>query len=152
MLGCGGCCPWEMLVWAAMADLLVFPFLSHLFNQFLNQCLFLLVVTADHFCGWVHRGPVDNVKDQPPSSSFLVFIGVAADHFSWRYFPYLLVNEERATLSHNHEALEICSLPWKYSLSAPWAPRQEKRENEASRGKFPLFSLNFFSNFLMLLQ
>ena len=49
---------------------------------------------------------MDNVKDQPTSSSFLVFIGVAADHFSWRYFPYLLVNEEDQPLHYNHEALE----------------------------------------------
>jgi hypothetical protein len=90
---------------------------------------------------------VDNVKDQPPSSSFLVFIGVAADHFSWRYFPYLLVNEERAALSHNHEALEICSLPWKYSPSALRASRQEKRENEASCGKFPSLFFEFFQMF-----
>jgi hypothetical protein len=27
VLGCGGCCPWLMLVWAAMADLLVFSVL-----------------------------------------------------------------------------------------------------------------------------
>ena len=41
-------------------------------------------------CEGIRRGLVDNVEDQTPSS-FLVFIDVAADHFSWRYFPYLLV-------------------------------------------------------------
>ena len=71
----------------------------------INPCFsWLLLQTV--FCEGVGRGPVDNVKDQPTSSSFLVFIGVAADHFSWRYFPYLLVNEEDQPLHYNHEALE----------------------------------------------
>jgi hypothetical protein len=76
---------------------------------------------------------------------FLFFIGVAADDFSWRYFPYLLVNKERATLHHNHEVLEICSLSWKYSPSAPRAPHQKRREKWGFTWEpfFPLF-LNYF--------
>uniref|UniRef100_A0A2N9IQF5 Uncharacterized protein n=1 Tax=Fagus sylvatica TaxID=28930 RepID=A0A2N9IQF5_FAGSY len=36
------------------------------------------------FCGGVRRGPMDNGKDQLPSSLFLVSIGAAADHFFWK--------------------------------------------------------------------
>jgi hypothetical protein len=46
MLGCGGRCRWLMLVWAAMADLLVFSILAS-FSQ--SILVFFLVVTADRF-------------------------------------------------------------------------------------------------------
>jgi hypothetical protein len=106
----------------------------------INLC-FSWLLPQTIFCEGIRRGPVDNVEDQPLSSSFLVITGVAADHFSWRYFPYLLVNEERAALYFNHGALEICSLSWKHSPSARRAPRQKRRENGASRGSH--FSLSF---------
>ena len=42
MLGCGGRCPWLMLAWAAMADLLVFPVLAS-FSQ-------SILVLAGYYC------------------------------------------------------------------------------------------------------
>jgi hypothetical protein len=84
---------------------------------------------------------VDNVEDQPPSSSFLVSIGVAADHFSWRHFPYLLVNEE-------NQPFTIIMKLWKSAPCLGNVPLQrlelrakKRREKWASRGSH--FSLSF---------
>jgi hypothetical protein len=78
VLGYGGRCPWLMLVWAAMVDLLVFLVLVSSSQSILISA----GCCRRWFCDGIRRGPVDNVEDQPPSSSFLVFIGVAAEHFS----------------------------------------------------------------------
>jgi hypothetical protein len=59
------------------------------FILLINLCSGWLLPQTISYEG-IRRGPVDNVEDQPPPSSFLVFIDVVADHFSWRYFPYLL--------------------------------------------------------------
>jgi hypothetical protein len=83
-----------MLVWVAMADLLVFSVLVSSSQSILKSILVSAGCCRRWFCDGVRRRLVDNVEDQPPSSSFLVFIGVTAYHFSWRHIPYLLVNEE----------------------------------------------------------
>ena len=77
MLGCGGRCPWLILVWATMADLLVFSILV----SSSQSILVLAGCCCRWFCDGIRCRPVYNVEDQPPSSSFLVFIGVAANHF-----------------------------------------------------------------------
>uniref|UniRef100_A0A2N9EEM5 Terpene synthase N-terminal domain-containing protein n=1 Tax=Fagus sylvatica TaxID=28930 RepID=A0A2N9EEM5_FAGSY len=46
--------------------------------------LFMISCFSRWFCGGVRRGPMDNGKDQLPSSLFLVSIGAAADHFFWK--------------------------------------------------------------------
>jgi hypothetical protein len=72
-----------MLVEAAVADLLVFSVLVSS-----SQSIFVSAgcYRRPFFCEGAHRKPVNNVEDQPPSSSFLVFIGVAIDHFSLEVF------------------------------------------------------------------
>jgi hypothetical protein len=69
-----------MLVWAAVADLLVFSVLI----SSSQSILFSAGYCCRWFCGGVRRGPMDNGKDQLPSSLFLVSIGAAADHFFWK--------------------------------------------------------------------
>uniref|UniRef100_A0A2N9HF32 Uncharacterized protein n=1 Tax=Fagus sylvatica TaxID=28930 RepID=A0A2N9HF32_FAGSY len=52
----------------------------------INLC-FSWLLPQTIFCEGIRRGPVDNVEDQPPSSSFLAVTGAAADHFFLEIFP-----------------------------------------------------------------
>ena len=128
MLGYGGRCLWLMLVWAAMADLLVFSILVSSSQSILESMLVSAGCYRRWFCDGVRRRPVDNVEDQPLSSSFLVFIGVAADHFSWRHILYLLVNEENQPFAIIMKFWKSDSLSWKCLPLVPRALCQERRE------------------------
>ena len=102
------------------------------------------------FCGGVRREPMDNGKDQLPSSLFLVSIGAATDPFSGNK-PWLLVNEE------NQPSLIIMkpgNLPhqsWKYTSSDALSSAPKEEGNGHHVGAiFPFFFWNIL-NLLMLL-
>ena len=89
-----------VLIWAAMADLLVFSAIVSSSPSFVAaagaaaDCLAMEFV-VDHWV--IHRGPLDGVEDQPPSS-FLVLGWCYSRPFSLVYFPYLMANEENQFL------------------------------------------------------
>ena len=128
-----------------------FPFLSHLLNQFLNQCLFLLVIAAD---GFVMEFAVDQWTMWRTSHllhHFLFFLGVAADHFSWRHIPYLLVNEENQFFHTIMRLGNPAPSSWKYSpFNASSSVPKEEGNGHHVGALFPLFFW-IILNLLMLL-
>jgi hypothetical protein len=91
VLGRGGRCPWLMLVWAAMADLSVFSVLVSSFQSILvlagcyRRPFFVKEYAVDQWTMW---------RTSHLLHHFLLSLVLPQTIFSWRYFPYLLVNEE----------------------------------------------------------
>ena len=107
------------------------------------------------FCDWVCCGPLGNSPwttrwcGGPASFIFSGFwLVLPQTIFFWNHIPYLLVNEENQSFVMIMVVLEIWSLPWKYFLSAPRAPHQERREKWCfTRQPFSLSFLNYFEFF-----
>jgi hypothetical protein len=85
-----------VLIWAAMVDLLVFSAIVSSSPSFVAAAgaaadRLVMEFAVDRWV--IHRGPLDGVEDQPPSS-FLVFGWCYRRPFFLVYFPYLMANEE----------------------------------------------------------
>ena len=130
-----------VLIWAAMADLLVFSAIASSSPSFVAavgaaaDCLAMEFV-VDHWV--IHRGPLDGVEDQPPSS-FLVLGWCYGRPFSLVYFPYLMANEK-------NQFLTIIIKLWKsdgvlemppFSASST-APREEGKNGFSKTTIFPV--------------
>ena len=96
-----------VLIWEAMVNLLVF---SAIVSS--SPSLAVAGATADRFViefavdRWViHRGPLDGVEDQPPSS-FLISGWCYCRPFFLGYFLYLMANGE-------NQFFTIMIQPWK---------------------------------------
>ena len=140
-----------VLIWAAMVDLLVFLAIVSS-----SSSLAAAGVAADHLViefvvdRWViHRGPLDGVEDQPPSS-FLISGWCYRKPFFLGYFLYLMANGE-------NEFFTIMIRPWKSDGVLEMSPFSALSTVPREEGKmaFPRqpFSLFFFEsllNFLVL--
>jgi hypothetical protein len=130
-----------VLIWAAIADLLVFSAIALSSPSFVaaagaaTNCLAMEFV-VDHWV--IHRGPLDGVEDQPPSS-FLVLGWCYGRPFSLVYFPYLMANGE-------NQFFTIMIQPWKsdgvlemspFSASST-VPREEGKNGFSKTTIFPL--------------
>ena len=138
-----------VLIWAAMVDLLVF---SAIVSS--SSSLAAAGVAADHLViefvvdRWViHRGPLDGVEDQPPSS-FLISGWCYRKPFFLGYFLYLMANGE-------NEFFTIMIRPWKSDGVLEMSPFSALSTVPREEGNmaFPRqpFSLFFFESLLNLL-
>ena len=130
-----------VLIWAAMADLLVFSAIVSSSPSFVAaagaaaDCLAMEFV-VDHWV--IHRGSLDGVEDQPPSS-FLILGWCYGRPFSLVYFPYLMANEENQFLTiiiklwKSDGVLEMLS-----SSASSTAPREEGKMVFYETAIFPL--------------
>uniref|UniRef100_A0A2N9ENW0 Very-long-chain (3R)-3-hydroxyacyl-CoA dehydratase n=1 Tax=Fagus sylvatica TaxID=28930 RepID=A0A2N9ENW0_FAGSY len=134
-----------VLIWAAMVDLLVF---SAIVSS--SPSLAAAGAAADRFvikfvmeCWVIHRGPLDNVEDQPPSS-FLILGWCCGRPFSLVYFPYLMANGE-------DQFFTIMIQPWESDGVLEMFPFTASSTVPRDEGKmaFPRqpFSLFFFESF-----
>ena len=138
MLGYGGRCPWVMLVWAAMADLLIF-------SALVSSSQSLLVsadVAAD---GFVSEFTVDQWTMWRTNYLLHHFLFPLMLRRPFFLEAWLLVNKENQPLPIIIKLENLISLSWKCLLSAPRAPHQERRERWGFTWEplFPLF-LNYF--------
>jgi hypothetical protein len=138
-----------VLIWAAMADLLVFSAIASS-----SPSLAAAGAAADRLViefavdRWViHRGPLDGVEDQPPSS-FLIFGWCYRRPFFLGYFLYLMANGE-------NQFFTIMIQPWKSDGVLEMSPFSASSTVPREEGKmaFPRqpFSLFFFESLLNLL-
>ena len=110
-----------------MVDLLVFSAIASSFPS-----LVATGTAADHFViefavdRWIiHRGPLDSVEDQPPSS-FLVFGWCCGRSFPLVYFSCLMVNGE-------NQFFTMMIQPWKSDGTLEMSPLQ-RLEHRAKKG------------------
>ena len=145
MLGCDGCCPRLMLVREAMADPLVFSVLVSSSQSFLvlagcyYRPSFVKEYAVDQWIMW---------RTSHFLHHFLLSLVSWQTIFSWRYFPYLLVNEESQPFNIIMKLWEVDFLSWKCSLQHLELHAKRGGKNGASHGNhFSLSFLNYFEPF-----